>query len=378
MMVKILILISFIGIVLWLAAEKTRAVSHRHALKHVIHVNGTRGKSAVTRLIAAGLSAGGYKVFCKTTGTLPMTINPDGTETEIIRKGRANISEQIRILGKAAASGADILVIECMAVDPELQYVCEHRILKSDIGVITNARVDHIAEMGRTVEDVCTALCNTIPKNGVVFTADKNAYPIIEHYAQANNSKAVLSEIPPKAMCEEEMFPENMAQALSVCSYLGIDNITALEGMRHVKKDPYAVSCHRMKNGNIFVNAMSANDVESTELVLKRVRSKIEDQGDNLVILLNSRSDRGYRTAEMLSFIVKEQPKEVWLIGKGRQAAEKKLKKTYCGVIRSYSREYELPIEEEGNRLIYAIGNIADQGMELMKVIREKGTEDVW
>ena len=36
-----------------------------------IHVNGTRGKSSVTRLIAAGLRAGGKRTFAKTTGTAP-------------------------------------------------------------------------------------------------------------------------------------------------------------------------------------------------------------------------------------------------------------------------------------------------------------------
>ena len=36
-----------------------------------IHVNGTRGKSSVTRLIAAGLREGGIRTFAKTTGTAP-------------------------------------------------------------------------------------------------------------------------------------------------------------------------------------------------------------------------------------------------------------------------------------------------------------------
>ena len=35
-----------------------------------VHVNGTRGKSSVTRLIAAGLRAGGVRTFAKTTGTM--------------------------------------------------------------------------------------------------------------------------------------------------------------------------------------------------------------------------------------------------------------------------------------------------------------------
>ena len=47
---------------------------HLKSLSHIplrIHVNGTRGKSSVTRLVAAGLREGGLKTFAKTTGTAP-------------------------------------------------------------------------------------------------------------------------------------------------------------------------------------------------------------------------------------------------------------------------------------------------------------------
>ena len=45
---------------------------HKRSLNLIplrIHVNGTRGKSSVTRLIAAGLREGGMRTFAKTTGT---------------------------------------------------------------------------------------------------------------------------------------------------------------------------------------------------------------------------------------------------------------------------------------------------------------------
>lgn len=51
----------------------------RSELVHVVYVNGIRGKSTVTRMIDGGLRAGGWKVFCKTTGTVPMVIGVDGT-----------------------------------------------------------------------------------------------------------------------------------------------------------------------------------------------------------------------------------------------------------------------------------------------------------
>ena len=62
-----------------------------------IHVAGTRGKSTTTRLIAAGLRAGGRRVLAKTTGSEPRLILPDGREEDWPRRGPASIREQVRL-----------------------------------------------------------------------------------------------------------------------------------------------------------------------------------------------------------------------------------------------------------------------------------------
>src|SRR5512147_1798606 len=94
-----------------------------------VHVNGTRGKSSVTRLIAGGLRASGRRTFAKTTGTMARMILPDGSETDVFRVGRPNIIEQTRIVRRAQEERADVLVIECMAVAPELQPLTERRLI---------------------------------------------------------------------------------------------------------------------------------------------------------------------------------------------------------------------------------------------------------
>lgn len=70
--------------------------THRSNLDRIpvrIHVNGTRGKSSVTRLIAAGLRAGPRRTIAKTTGTMPRLILDDGLELPIHRAGSPNIIE---------------------------------------------------------------------------------------------------------------------------------------------------------------------------------------------------------------------------------------------------------------------------------------------
>lgn len=153
---------------------------HLQSIPIRIHVNGTRGKSSVTRLIAAGLRTSGRRVIAKTTGTKPRIILEDGQEIPIYRIGRANIIEQLMVVRLAWKRHTDILVIECMAVQPHLQWVAEEKMIRSTGGVITNARADHLDQMGPTVRDVAEALSNTIPQNGVLFTAEPVWFDVFE------------------------------------------------------------------------------------------------------------------------------------------------------------------------------------------------------
>ena len=79
--ITLLIALLALGWLAYLAWEARCAAKARASLAHVVHVNGTRGKSTVSRLIEAGLRAGGLRVFCKTTGTDPMTIDGKSRST---------------------------------------------------------------------------------------------------------------------------------------------------------------------------------------------------------------------------------------------------------------------------------------------------------
>ena len=163
------------GAIVLSTAGWLESLAHRRNLRRIpirIHVNGTRGKSSVTRLIAAGLRAGGVRTCAKTTGTLPRMIFPDGSEFPVFRTLRANVIEQVRIVKAALAARAEALVLECMALQPALQSLCELELVRATHGVITNARADHLDVMGPTVRDVAKALSGTVPVGGKLFTAD--------------------------------------------------------------------------------------------------------------------------------------------------------------------------------------------------------------
>lgn len=374
---KILLVALLAAILAYLAAEQRRVLSDRSKLEHVVHVNGIRGKSTTTRLIDAGLRAGGMKVFCKTTGTVPMTIGVDNVARPLLRRGRANINEQLRILHRAAGESAQVLVLECMAVDPKLQYVAQHRMVQGDVGVITNVRLDHTAEMGETLEEICDSLSNTIPRDGVLFTADEKFAPQLRRNGEKIGCTTYLAQ--PDGTEPDFDFPENVALALAVCEHLGVERSVALSGMLNYQRDPYALSVHQLPGGCIFVNGMSINDPQSTEMVFHRLAEKYGWQERELLLLINNRPDRGYRTEHMAMVAKALTPERVWLLGASQMTVECRVRRDVPGVeVQGFRKAEELPLGELNEKtIVFAVGNIAGPGHVLMQRIREEAVEDV-
>ena len=90
-------------------------ILHRRVLRRIpvrIHVNGTRGKTSVTRLIAAGLRAGGKRVYAKTSGTLTAVTDDAGNEFPVFRFSQPNINEQLRVLRRVSRTRPEVVVME--------------------------------------------------------------------------------------------------------------------------------------------------------------------------------------------------------------------------------------------------------------------------
>ena len=370
----VLILALSAAYLLALIVENRRLERARRKLRHVIHVNGTRGKSTVCRLIDAGLRAGGWRVFCKTTGTDPMTIDVGNEEKSIHRRGRPNIKEQIGIVMQAASQGAEVLVAECMALQPELQYTAQHRILRADIGVITNVRRDHTDVMGETPEEICAALCNTVPKGGILFTAERDRAAQLAAAAEKSGSRFVAAY--PGGDEPDFDFRENIALALAVCEHLGVPADIALAGMAHFRRDPYALCTYRVGEG-LWINALSVNDVDSTCMVWEQLREKYALTDKKLILLINNRPDRGSRTRDMLLLCERLKPACVWLMGASRGYMAARLKRRNIKY-RRLSGVKALRRDDAGaDEVVFAVGNIALDGRKLVGFMREEGTRVV-
>lgn len=105
-----------------------------------------------------------------------------------------------------------------------------------------------------------------------------------------------------------------------------MDRDRALEGILRYQPDPYALSLFRLPSGAAFVNAMSVNDPQSTQLDYHRVAGRPGMVGRRLVLLINNRPDRGYRTEHMMMVARGLEPEEIWLIGASQRAVRRTLR----------------------------------------------------
>ena len=350
-----------------------------------IHVNGTRGKSSVTRLVAAGLREGGLRTFAKTTGTAPRVIDSEGKDRIIHRLRLPSIGEQVRLLKYFSVQKPDAVVIECMAVQPQYQWIAEHKMVKSHIGVITNVRPDHLDEMGPTEEDVAYSLCNTVPVNSVLITGEDQKPDILREVAKQNSTRFIKSDESSIQKKELDGFsymehPSNIAVALDVCKQVGVNRSTALKGMHKVQPDAGALVAWNLDidNKNVrFVNGMAANDPVSTLQIWNFISERFVTNEETTCIFFNSRDDRPVRTRQMIELTFEKIKPDYFFI---RGDKVKKIIDTFGKTSLKTSIDIiglEQPLEDvissmknlPNKSLVYAIGNQVGAGQEILENI---------
>lgn len=299
-----------ISFCLFLKIEYERHQKNIYSIPIRIHINGTRGKSSVTRLIGSALLEGGIKTVTKVTGTFPRLIMDDGSEIDVQRKSGANIIEQLEIVKFAVKNQVQALVIECMALDPFYQWITENKMIHSTIGVITNVRMDHIDKMGNSPAEIARALGNTIPESKLLLTSEKKNFNLLQNIAAKRNTEIVLADAEEVSDSEILGFSylehkDNVALALAVCRQLGIDRETALRGMYKAKPDAGVlkrISFNDRGKEFDFYNLLAANDPQSS-LMIWKILKETKDFPENVVIILNSRSDRTDRARQLINMI---------------------------------------------------------------------------
>jgi gamma-polyglutamate synthase len=205
-----------------------------------------------------------------------------------------------------------------MALQPQYQTITEKHMVRSNVGVMTNIRIDHTDVMGHTIQEIAETLGRTIPKNELLFTSE-NVHPGLLRKI-ADRRKTAFHYVDPATVLPEEMkgfryieHRDNVALALAVCSYLNVDREIALHGMYQAVPDAGVLTKSTVVAFNkkmIFYNAFAANDPDSTHLVWRKIRDEAGFEGTRIV-LLNTRQDRLYRAQQLTAMVAKKMLDEV-------------------------------------------------------------------
>lgn len=373
MIINITLVITAIVIAALLAET---LIIRRHVNKFTLRVlvNGTRGKSSVVKYIHAGLV--NTSTFAKVTGVIPTMLFPNGEEKSINRKGAARVQEQIKMIRYAAGLKADNIVLECMSINPELQKL-ESRILRPQIYVITNIRNDHPEQMGKDELQQVYSICNAIPRNCIVITAEKVHVAIIREFAVNRNStvvevdEAVYPELP------EHMHAVNVALAAVVCEQTGIDKKTAIDAIINSERSPEPVLL-KLPGDTLFLNGFAVNDIPSASDFIKKWLDEIKTI-KKVSFIFNSRNDRPLRTIQFTEwFSSNGNIERIILTGNHKERAMKELvkhgfEKEKISVWNSNSLESFIDsIKQYGleGHLIIGIGNIAGDGFKILEKLK--------
>lgn len=375
------------------------SVTHRRKLARIparIHVAGTRGKSSVTRLIAAGLRAGGLCCAAKTTGTLARMILPDAREVPIFRPRGPNIVEQTRVVALAEALGAEALVIECMALQPELHWLSESKLVRATHGVITNVRADHLDVMGPGEEDVARCLAGMIPVKGTLITGERRHLGILREACEDRKTRLVtVDDDDLAAVSDEDMagfghveHRDNVALALKVLKELGVSREAGLEGMWAGQPDPGALTEHVIDffgRRIVFVNAFAANDPESTQGIWNMALERNRDL-DEVVAVFNLRADRPSRTRQLArETTFWHQADHVVLMGSGAYHFVREASAVGIGPERFVYADHEQLGEVfesivelcDRSALVVGMANIGEHGLGLVRLFRNRRVLEV-
>jgi poly-gamma-glutamate synthase PgsB/CapB len=232
-----------------------------------------------------------------------------------------------------------------MGIHPEAIYVESQEIFKPQILVLTNVRLDHMDQMGRTKDDIALSLASAIPKGGTVIVHQNELYPVFRRIAESKNAR--ILEIPEDSYIEYLVdenraliseFDENLRLSLAVAEYLGEDLDEAFRAMCGALPDFGSLKVW-FKLGDppredwFFVSGFAANEPESTRFIFAKLRDKKLLEDRTVIGVLNLRRDRGDRTLQWFEALRKgEFPeiKKLICVGDHARAMTRKLRK-YSG-----------------------------------------------
>ena len=315
----------FLGRHLYLNSTLRRA-RRRRAL--VLGGWGTRGKSGTERLKAALVNALGYSLVSKTTGCEATFLHADAfgamREMFLFRPyDKATIWEQRDVVRLADRLGAEVLLWECMGLNPGYVRVLQHQWMRDDLSTLTNTYPDHEDIQGPAGVNIPEVMAEFIPEGSQLITSEEQMRPILAEAARRRGTsftsvgwlEAGLLTPDVLARFPYQEHPYNVGLVLGLARALGVDPDFALkETADRVIPDlgmlVTSPAARLRTRGLEFSNGMSANERHGclsnwTRLGFDRQDPEAEP-GVWITTVVNNRADRVPRSRVFAGILVND------------------------------------------------------------------------
>lgn len=360
----LIVFILFMCLIVYGLFEYRHHKSNVDKIQLRILVNGTRGKTTVTRLLAYSLMENGIKTVARTSGSSLEIIHADGSVEKIERKRKARILEMLPFFEIATKEGAEAVIIECMALQEENQRTIRDTLVRPNIVIITNTFIDHVPEMGKTFEETAWCLSRSVPKDSTLYVTD-------DYYNGFGFNVKIIdytSTIPPSGSIP--IHPSSWALSKAVLSDLNIEESYLIAAKDKIPPDIGLLKEIENRNGSILIPSFSVNDRECM------LSSIIENQNNHpdkeIIIVFNNRKDREHRIILLKEVMerIEKKPK-VYTIGDYPKKVASYLARHKIEASPSSPEKLSEEIKTAENTVFIGLGNIKGDGERLISLLRE-------
>ncbi len=341
-----------------------------------ILVNGTRGKTSVSKILVAALNQNGVRTVGRTTGSEASMIMPDGTIVPIQRRSYARITEMLPFVRRCSEENLACIVVECMALGAENQHVFSDVLLKPTHIAITNSYVDHMVEIGATEEETVWTLSRCLHRGSEVFCAE-DAYAGYCEQAGSTFHRVVVRDYESgKIESSIRMHDSNLSIAVDLLETLGISEERVVGAVQAVVPDIGLIKEVTGEQGAVFIMDFAVNDLFNMDKAIVDA-SATYGVDQRLCILFNNRKDREYRLLHMETILKKHAHliAHVYCIGDYPVKVSRFFAKR-CAIPASPMSDqamYETICAAGGDTVFLGLGNIKGSGEWLVRRCLEKG-----
>ena len=356
------LIILLMGILIGLAILES--IFHSVSLKKIpyrILVNGTRGKTTTTRLIAASLREKGIRTYAKTTGSDAQIIRDDGSIEILKRRRGVRLTENISFVRKAAKAGCECIVVECMALHEESQRVIASKFIRPTHTVIINTLSDHMDAMGEGRDAVAWTLAQSVNKDTKLYVTED----YYDSLSVASFNKVEVEHFDFDSSVS--VADEDMSIAVALLKDFSISKDEVLSAAKHITPDIGLYDKLSFDCGSVLYPTFSINDEENME---RKVIEVYKEQSGKLSLIFNNRKDREFRIYYMRNLISRNMDKieKVYVIGDYRRKVARYLSRK-CSVSTIVSDPETLKDEiMHKSDVFVGLGNIKGAGERLINL----------